>query len=79
MFQFLIQISAYVFELIKLCERLLGKSLDLLNPSTRHSIVLVSLLAWIGLGTDGLSSSCYSPEKTFLALSTTLIWVAISR
>ncbi|MFZ1810876.1 MAG: hypothetical protein WAU04_06810 [Candidatus Nitrotoga sp.] len=56
MFQFLIQISAYVFELIKLCERLLGKSLDLLNPSTRHSIVLVSLLAWIGLGTDGLSS-----------------------
>lgn len=56
--------------LIKLRERLLGKSLDPLNPSTRHSIVLVSFLAWIGLGADGLSSSCYGPEEAFLALGT---------
>lgn len=39
--------------LVKLRERLLGKSLDTLKPSTRHSIVLVSFLAWIGLGADG--------------------------
>jgi amino acid transporter len=49
-------------------ERFLGKSLDPLNPETRHSIVLVAFLAWIGLGADGLSSSCYGPEEAFLAL-----------
>ena len=52
--------------LIKLREHLLGKLLDPLNPSTRHSIVLVSL-AWIGLGADGLSS-CYGPKEAFLTL-----------
>ena len=26
------------------------------------------MLAWIGLGADGLSSSCYGPEEAFLAL-----------
>ncbi len=54
----------------KLREILLGKSLDPLNPATRHSIVLVAFLAWIGLGADGLSSSCYGPEEAFLALGT---------
>ncbi len=53
--------------LIKLREHLLGKSLDPFNPSTRHSIVLVSFLAWIGLGADGLSS-CYDHEEAFLNL-----------
>ena len=24
--------------------------------------------AWVGLGADGLSSSCYGPEEAFLAL-----------
>ncbi|HUX89456.1 MAG TPA: APC family permease [Gallionellaceae bacterium] len=54
----------------KLRERFLGESLDPLNPATRHSIVLVAFLAWIGLGADGLSSSCYGPEEAFLALGT---------
>jgi len=56
--------------LTKLRERFIGKSLDPLNPSTRHSMVLVAFLAWIGLGADGLSSSCYGPEEAFLALGT---------
>lgn len=56
--------------LTKLYERFLGKSLDPLNPATRHSIVLIAFLAWIGLGADGLSSSCYGPEEAFLALGT---------
>jgi len=30
---------------------------------------LVALLAWVGLGADGLSSSCYGPEEAFKALS----------
>lgn len=54
----------------KLYERFLGKSLDPLNPDTRHSIVLIAFLAWIGLGADGLSSACYGPEEAFLALGT---------
>ena len=27
-----------------------------------------AFLAWVGLGADGLSSSCYGPEEAFLAL-----------
>src|SRR6185436_15164020 len=27
-----------------------------------------AVLAWVGLGADGLSSSCYGPEETFKAL-----------
>lgn len=45
---------------------LLGKPLDPLK-SKRH-VTLVALIAWIGLGADPLSSSCYGPEETFLAL-----------
>jgi len=33
-----------------------------------HKLSLVAFLAWIGLGADGLSSSCYGPEAAFLAL-----------
>ncbi|HEU0186739.1 MAG TPA: APC family permease [Gallionellaceae bacterium] len=52
----------------KLREILLGNPLDPLNPATRHGIVLIAFLAWVGLGADGLSSSCYGPEEAFLAL-----------
>src|SRR5512139_2981752 len=54
----------------KLREIVLGNPLDPLNPATRHGIVLIAFLAWIGLGADGLSSSCYGPEEAFLALGT---------
>ncbi|HEY1186139.1 MAG TPA: APC family permease, partial [Gemmata sp.] len=33
-----------------------------------HKISLVAILAWVGLGADGLSSSCYGPEETYKAL-----------
>jgi amino acid transporter len=33
-------------------------------------VSLVAVLAWVGLGADGLSSSCYGPEETFKALGT---------
>lgn len=40
-----------------------------LNPkATNKHILLIAFLAWIGLGADGLSSSCYGPEEAFLAL-----------
>ncbi len=48
--------------------RLLGAPLDPLNKETRHSIALVAFFAWVGLGADGISSSCYGPEESFRAL-----------
>ncbi len=33
-----------------------------------HRMSLIAFFAWIGLGADGLSSSCYGPEAAFLAL-----------
>ena len=47
---------------------LVGKPLDPLDPRTRHVIAVTPLLVWVGLGADGLSSSCYGPEEAFLAL-----------
>ncbi|MDF3837070.1 APC family permease [Cupriavidus basilensis] len=47
---------------------LAGKPLDPLAPGTRHAIAVMPVLAWVGLGADGLSSSCYGPEEAFLAL-----------
>src|SRR3990167_4378540 len=45
-----------------------GGPLDPLHPNIRRYVALVTLLAWVGLGADPLSSSCYGPEQTFLAL-----------
>jgi amino acid transporter len=33
-----------------------------------HQLSLIAFFAWVGLGADGLSSSCYGPEAAFLAL-----------
>src|SRR3982750_163810 len=52
----------------KLREVVLGKARDPLSPETRHSIALIAFFAWVGLGADGLSSSCYGPEEAYLAL-----------
>jgi amino acid transporter len=52
----------------KMWQLITGKPLDPLDPSTRHAIAVTPLLAWVGLGADGLSSSCYGPEEAFLAL-----------
>ncbi len=55
--------------LLTKCRNLLfGKSLDPRKVETQKNMVLVAFLAWIGLGADGLSSACYGPEITFLAL-----------
>ncbi|MBI3248161.1 MAG: APC family permease [Deltaproteobacteria bacterium] len=45
-----------------------GKAKDPLAPDVFHRISLAAFLAWVGLGADGLSSSCYGPEEAFLAL-----------
>jgi amino acid transporter len=54
------------FEKIK--HFLLGKAKNLHDPQLFHKISLIAFFAWVGLGVDGLSSSCYGPEEAFLAL-----------
>jgi amino acid transporter len=46
----------------------LGGKHDLEESSLFHKLSLIAFFAWVGLGADGLSSSCYGPEETFLAL-----------
>lgn len=48
---------------------LFGKARDITEPSLFHRISLIPVLAWIGLGADGLSSSSYGPEEAFRALN----------
>ena len=38
------------------------------DPSLFHKMSLVPVLAWVGLGADGLSSSSYGPEEAFRTL-----------
>src|SRR5437763_15461621 len=44
---------------------LVGKPFDLADKQVYHHISLVAFLAWVGLGADGLSSSCYGPSEAF--------------
>ena len=51
------------------CKNLIiGRARDVSDKRIFHNMSLVALLAWVGLGADGLSSSCYGPEAAFLAL-----------
>jgi len=52
----------------KIKEWIFGKPKDPLDPRVFHKLSLIALFAWVGLGADGLSSSCYGPEEAFLAL-----------
>src|SRR5262245_48154686 len=45
-----------------------GQPKDVREPGVLHKISLIALLAWVGLGADGLSSSAYGPEEMFRAL-----------
>lgn len=47
---------------------LIGKPKDLDDPKLFHQMSLVAVLAWVGLGADGLSSSAYGPEEAYRAL-----------
>jgi len=47
---------------------LFGAPRDVEDPHAHHGITLVALLAWVGLGADGLSSSAYGPDEAFRAL-----------
>src|ERR1700744_5354515 len=55
-----------VFQAVK--NVVIGRAHNLSDKHIFHNMSLVALLAWVGLGADGLSSSCYGPEAAFLAL-----------
>jgi len=70
---------------------LIGKPRNIKDPHLFHKLALIPILAWIGLGADGLSSSSYGPEEAFktlgshtylaifLALATALTVLIISK
>jgi amino acid transporter len=47
---------------------LFGPPKDPRDPHAFHKLSLVALLAWVGLGADGLSSSAYGPDEAYRAL-----------
>ena len=47
---------------------LFGNPLNPFNPQILRHVSLVAFFAWVGLGADGLSSSCYGPEEAYFAL-----------
>ena len=65
----------------KIKELVFGKPKDPLDPQVFHSLSLIAFFAWVGLGADGLSSSCYGPEEAFLSLgshSHLALWLALA-
>jgi len=58
----------------------IGGARDFTDHKIFHQLALSAFLAWVGLGSDGLSSSCYGPAEAFKALQghpTLGIFVAI--
>jgi len=52
----------------KILRAIFGGPKYLKDPQLFHKISLIPILAWVGLGADGLSSSAYGPEEAFRAL-----------
>jgi amino acid transporter len=52
----------------KVHRTLIGGPKNIKDPSLFHKLALIPILAWIGLGADGLSSAAYGPEEAFKAL-----------
>lgn len=66
--------------MVNLKKLIFGQPINPMHPSTRKHLALITLLAWIGLGADALSSSCYGPEEAYLAVganSQLALYVAI--
>jgi amino acid transporter len=52
----------------KLLHAIFGAPKQLQDQHLFHKMALIPVLAWVGLGADGLSSSAYGPEEAFKAL-----------
>jgi amino acid transporter len=49
----------------RLKKLVMGKAKSLDDPSLFHKLSLIAFFAWVGLGADGITSSCYGPEEAF--------------
>ena len=58
--------NSSLYKKIKLA--FIGKARDLNDRNVFGHVTLIAFFAWIGLGSDGLSSSCYGPEEAFRTL-----------
>lgn len=54
--------------LTRVVRGIIGTPKHLKDPHLFHKLALIPVLAWVGLGADGLSSSAYGPEEAFRAL-----------
>ncbi|MEK7474076.1 MAG: APC family permease [Candidatus Coatesbacteria bacterium] len=52
----------------RLAQWILGAPRNLWDRTIFHKVALVPVLAWVGMGADGLSSSAYGPDESFRAL-----------
>ncbi len=52
----------------KIRHTIFGAPKHLQDTQLFHTMSLIPILAWVGLGADGLSSSAYGPEEAFRAL-----------
>jgi amino acid transporter len=55
---------------IRIWRAIVGAPKQIKDPHLFHKMSLIPILAWVGLGADGLSSSAYGPEEAFRALGT---------
>jgi len=74
--------SEFITKLVNKFRRtVIGGPKDVDDPKIFHKISLVALMAWIGLGADGLSSSSYGPDEAFRTLGThtyLLVFIALA-
>jgi amino acid transporter len=54
--------------LVRIWRAIVGAPKQIRDPHLFHKMSLIPILAWVGLGADGLSSSAYGPEEAFRAL-----------
>src|SRR5213075_2335547 len=59
---------SFMSPVLRFRRALFGAPRDIKDPEAFHKLSLVALLAWVGLGADGLSSSAYGPDEAFRAL-----------
>jgi threonine/homoserine/homoserine lactone efflux protein len=52
----------------KLKTLIIGKSHDPFDSNIFHKLSLITLFAWVGLGSDAMSSASYGPEEAYLVL-----------
>jgi amino acid transporter len=52
----------------RLFRLIVGKERDIYDRKIFHKLSLIAFFAWVGLGADGITSSCYGPQEAFLVL-----------